>query len=132
MSAADTSVLDAITSVVPLTELPRLLWWVGTVRAPALWRLEELGCALGDAMSAEIGDFNDELTHWIEALRVAKRKFEESGDELAPRGVWAFWLLFTRDGEKPSPLTVLLERVVGYPADDEVRFSVSTGGAGDG
>ena len=129
MSANYERVLDAIRSVLPLEDLPRLLWWVGTVRPEALGRVEELGCQLGERMAEGDAGFEDALSRLTEALVLANEKRKASGDPFGPRPIWAFWTLFTRKSEPESPLSVLLREHVGYPTDEEAGMPARTGGA---
>ncbi len=129
VSATHERVLDAIRSVLPLEDLPRLLWWVGTVRPPALRKLEELGCDLGDAMRVAGAEFGEALARWADALALAQAKLRASGDPLGPPPIWAFWTLFSCEGEPESPLSFLLRTTVGYPIDEEAGMPARTGGA---
>ncbi len=131
MNGFNNRVLDAIQSVVPLNELPCLLWWVGVTRREALLKLEELGCEVGDAMRSGGDEFNVALDRWVVALRVALDKFNAAGESFGSRPVWCFWALFTRNGETPSALSKLLEQAVGLPTDDEAGVSVAGGGERD-
>ena len=127
MSIGFERVLDATRAVLPLEDLPRILWWVGTVRPDALKRLEELGCQLGDNMAEGDAEFDDALSQFTEALALAKQKRQASGDPLGPLPIWAVWALFSREGEPESPLSVLLRDEVGYPTDEQAGMSSRTG-----
>ena len=130
-------VLSAIESVLPRTDLPRLLWWMGTRKPTALWRQEQLGLELADAISdlapgtIAPRDLEAALARWTEALRVAKSKQKELGGVLGPRPIWAFWSCYTRPDEEASPLSVLLREEVGYPTDAEAGIAVPVREWGD-
>ncbi len=130
-------VVERLQSVGRLEDLPRLLWWVGTVQPEALWRQEELGLevadALGDALagSGSVHRLERALDAWLEALRMAWEKFAESSANLGPRPIWAFWSCYTRPEEKESPLSALLREEVGYPTDEQAGISVSVAERGD-
>ena len=69
MSTNRDRVLDATRAVLPLGDLPRLLWWVGTVRPEALRRLEEFGCQLADHMTEGDPAFDAVLSRFTRAGR---------------------------------------------------------------
>lgn len=119
------AVLTALERVLPLTDIPHLLWWVGTARPEALWHLEDLGCELGEHMTKLGAGFDDALSRFTRGLALANEKRLVSGDSLGPRPIWAFWSLFSRRGEPESPLSALLREEVGYPTDAEARVSSS-------
>ncbi len=119
--------VTALEGAVDLGNLPRLLWWVGTVRPEALGRLEELGCQLGEDMAEGDAGFEGALSRFTEALVLANQKREASGNPLGPPPIWAFWTLFTRRGKPESPLSQLLREEVGYPTDEEAEMSSRAG-----
>ena len=116
---ARAQVIEAIAGILPLPDLPNLLWWVGAIRPPAFRRLEELGCLLADAMEESGNAFAEALSRWIDAIEVAYAKFAATGLVIRARPIWAFWTLFTRPGKPESPLSTLLREEVGYPTDEE-------------
>ncbi len=124
-------VLERLQAVGRLEDLPRLLWWVGTVQPEALWRQEELGLEVADALgealagSGTVHRLERALDAWLEALRMAWEKFSGSGANLGPRPIWAFWSCYTRQEEKESPLSALLREEVGHPTDAEAGVPVS-------
>jgi len=121
------AVVAALEGVLPLKDLPRLLRWVGAVRPEALWKVEELGCRLGDHM-AEGGELGAALLQFTEAIALANQKRIASGEPLGPPPIWAFWTLFTRKGQPESLLSLLLREEVGFPSDAEAEMSSGTGG----
>lgn len=125
MGTADTVVLDALRRLLPLGDLPRVLWWVGPVRPQALTVIEQRGQVLADALGAG-RDVDHALASWLEALEVAVGQAAASGHDLGPRPVWSFWSLFTRPGDPESELSRLLRERIGYPSDQEAGFGATT------
>ncbi len=129
-------VLARLEAVLPLAELPGLLWWMGARRRAALWQQEALGLELGAVMTRMVAgagthdEFEVALAHWVESIEVANEKRDELDSPYSLRPVWAFWANYTREGEPESPLSALLREEVGYPTDAEAGIAVPLGGDG--
>lgn len=106
--------------VLPLGDLPRLLWWAGTVSREALNRIAILGQSVRD--TADHAD-RERLLEWVRAVEVALYMALEKKAEFGPAPVWAFWTLFSRTGEPETPLSTLLREEIGYPTDEEAGIT---------
>lgn len=124
MNTNDSIVLAALRDILDPADLPRLLWWVGTVRPAALVVIEDRGQELAAAMATGL-NFEDQLASWLETIEIALDEAVARDADLGRRAVWTFWTLFTRRGEPESAVSRLLRETVGLPGDEEAGFGPS-------